>query len=173
MLDQWLHRHRHPHGLPDRPGLRKIAAAAIGSFVGLSLLGALAHHAGVDLLMASFGATCLLLFATPDTPLAQPRNVVGGHLLASGVGLAAMHLFAPQAAVLMALVVAVAIVLMQVTRTLHAPAGADPLVIMLKGHVLPWTFLITPVLAGAVALVLIAYAVNNARGAEKWPRYWI
>lgn len=173
MLKRLLERHRAPHRLPELPSLRQVLATTAGSFLGIAILAGLTRHAGVDLLMAPFGATCVLLFATPGTALAQPRNVIGGHVLASAIGLAAQHLADPHGAIGLAAVVTIAIVAMQLTRTVHAPAGADPLVILLKGHTLGWSFLLTPVLTGAVILVLLAYLVNNARNTEKWPRYWI
>jgi len=59
---------------------------------------------------------------------------------------------------------------MQLTRTLHAPAGADPILILMVGQ-LSWDFLLVPVLLSSVLLVLVALVVNNIAG-KKWPNYW-
>ncbi|GAB7529533.1 HPP family protein [Pseudomonas sp. 3A(2025)] len=156
--------------LPPRPGLRQILNGLIGGTVGIGVIACLTQVFGMPLMMAPLGATCVLLFALPDTPLAQPRNVIGGHFLASLVGI----LFAKYIGVsplCMGLAVGLAIALMQLTRTLHAPAGANPLVIMTASAV-GWDFLLTPVLAGSVILVSIALVVNNADAKRSWPRYW-
>ena len=71
----------------------------------------------------------------------------------------------------MGLAVGVAIALMQATRTLHAPAGADPLVVLMSGKA-GWSFLFAPVFASAVILVTVAIVVNNVGQNRQWPRYW-
>jgi CBS-domain-containing membrane protein len=72
----------------------------------------------------------------------------------------------------MGLAVGLAIALMQLTRTVHPPAGADPLVVMMSSNT-GWSFLAAPVLASAVLLVLIALLINNVGPAKRWPRYWL
>ncbi|MCK9858963.1 HPP family protein [Paenibacillus sp. ATY16] len=128
---------------------------AIGAFAAVLLLFLFEHATGLALLMAPFGASCVIVFALPDSPLAKPRNVVGGHVISTITGLAFLHVFG-QHAWTMAAAVALSIVLMQVTKTLHPPAGADPLVVILAGA--GWSFLLTPVLAGALLLVGISAA---------------
>lgn len=156
--------------LPARPGRWQIAAGLIGGSLGIGLIAMLAHINNLPLLMAPFGATCVLLFAAPDTPLAQPRNVIGGHLVSSLVGLLFLK-YAGTSPVEMGLAVGLAIALMQATRTLHAPAGADPLVVMMSGKA-SWSFLVAPVFASAVILVMVAVVVNNVGQNRQWPRYW-
>jgi CBS-domain-containing membrane protein len=113
---------------------------------------------GYSLLMAPFGATLVLIFATPDSPLAKPRNVIGGHLLAAAVALVLLHLFGHDALVTAA-AVALSILLMIRTHTIHPPAGATALVVMMTQP--GWLFLLTPVAAGAVGLVLLAKAYHR------------
>ncbi len=156
--------------LPPRPNRWQIVAGLIGGSVGIGLIAALAHAQSLPLLMAPFGATCVLLFAAPDTPLAQPRNVIGGHLVSSLVGLLFLK-YVGAGPLEMGLAVGLAIALMQATRTLHAPAGADPLVVLMSGKV-GWSFLFAPVFASAVILVLVAIVVNNVGQNKQWPRYW-
>ncbi|MHB0775048.1 HPP family protein [Halomonas sp. WWR20] len=110
----------------------------------------------VSLLMAPFGVTCVLLFATP---LAQPRNVVGGHLVSALAGLLALH-WLGTGPLAMGGGVGVAIALMQFLRVVHPPAGANPLVIIMTG-IADVHFLLTPVLSGSLILVLIALLINN------------
>lgn len=141
-----------------------------GGMLSISILAFLAGFYRVPLITAPFGATCVLLYALPESPLAQPRSVIGGHLLSTFIGLAVFQLLGPGFWE-MELAVGLTIGLMQFTRTVHAPAGADPIVVFLAGG-LSWSFLFTPVFIGSVALVAIAYVVNNTGTAKKWPKYW-
>nr|WP_082669056.1 HPP family protein [Pseudoalteromonas rubra] len=117
----------------------------------LGLLGPDEHE--YWLLMAAFGASCVLIFALPDSPLAKTRNVIAGHCLTALVGVM-FFAFLPVNAVTLGLATGLAVSLMVLTKTLHPPAGANPLFIMLSGQ--GWTFLLFPVLTGAVCLVILA-----------------
>lgn len=155
---------------PPRAHYRQIITGLIGGTLGISVLAVLSTVQDMPLLMAPLGATCVLLFAAPDTPLTQPRNVIGGHFVSSLVGLL-FYQFIGTGALEMGLAVGCAIALMQLTRTLHAPAGANPLVVLTAGQV-SWSFLISPVLIGSIWLVFIALIINNLGQGKRWPRYW-
>lgn len=135
----------------------------------ISLLAALTIDAGIPALMAPLGASCFLVFAVPESPFAQPRSVVGGHLVSSTVGLAILAIAGPEAWAL-GLSVGLAIVAMQLTRTGHPPAGADPLLVLLLRP--DWLFLATPVLIGTLGVVGLALVFNNLRPGPGYPRYW-
>lgn len=140
--------------------------AGVGGALAIGLLAGLSARLGQALLIAPFGASAVLVFALPESPLAQPRNVIGGHLLSAGVGVAVFALLG-SGPLACALGVGLAIALMRLTGTLHPPAGGDPLVVLLGGGA-GWSFLLAPVLAGAVTLVVIARAYHRqfARPAE-------
>ncbi|WP_375748292.1 HPP family protein [Vibrio sp. HN007] len=158
--------------LPPKSTGLQLAKGFIGGTLGILVLSLLGQYSGTPWLMAPFGATCVLLFAVPSSPLAQPRNVIGGHFVAALVGLIALYAFGDSIYV-MSLAVGFAIVLMQLLRMVHPPAGANPIVIILAGTVaVDFSFLITPVLVGSVALVCIATIVNNTSSPAKWPLYW-
>lgn len=165
-----LHKVRGNGAPPARPSGWQIVAGLIGGSIGIGLIALLTRSHNLPLLMAPFGATCVLLFAAPDTPLAQPRNVIGGHLVSSLVGLLFLK-YVGASPLEMGLAVGLAIALMQATRTLHAPAGADPLVVLMSGKA-GWSFLFAPVFASAVILVAVAVVVNNVGKNRQWPRYW-
>ncbi|WP_127959239.1 HPP family protein [Serratia microhaemolytica] len=157
--------------LPPKSNSVQLLKGAIGGFFGILLLGYLGETTGDPWLMAPFGATCVLLFTVPSSPLAQPRNVIGGHLTTAAIGLLALYSLG-DAIWVMALAVAISILLMQLLRTIHPPAGANPLLIILAGkQVVDVSFLLTPVLVGSVLLVILAALVNNW-GRESWPVYW-
>lgn len=127
--------------------------AGLGAFLAIGLLSffdsTMSH---VALLMAPFGATAVLVFGVPDSPLAQPKNVIFGHLITAFVGIFFTQ-YIGVSPVTLALATGVAVSTMLVTKTTHPPAGANPLLIMLSGQ--GWTFLITPVLLGALIIVLV------------------
>lgn len=158
--------------LPPKPILLDMIKGLVGGSLGILILSLLGLHTGVPWLMAPFGATCVLLFAVPTSPLAQPRNVILGHLITATVGLVALYLFG-NSIVVMSISVGFAILLMQFFRAVHPPAGANPIVIILAGQTaVGFDFLITPVLIGSVTLVVIASVVNNYGKKSKWPIYW-
>ncbi|WP_217517726.1 HPP family protein, partial [Vibrio metschnikovii] len=105
----------------------------------------------VALLMAPFGATAVLVFGVPSSPLAQPKNVIFGHLITAFVGVFFTQ-YIGVSPVTLALATGIAVSAMLMTKTTHPPAGANPLLIMLSGQ--SWGFLITPVLLGAILIVL-------------------
>ena len=132
---------------------REAGLAGLAGFLTIYLLAEATATLGTILLIAPFGASCVLVFALPQSPLAQPRNVIGGHVISTTLGLAVLSVMGAGPAAL-ALSVGLAISAMSLTRTLHPPAGADPIVVIMAGA--SWHFLFVPVLAGAVATVLIA-----------------
>lgn len=158
--------------LPAKATTKQLIKGLAGGFFGILLLGVIGHTTSAPWLMAPFGATCVLLFAASGSPLAQPRNVIGGHLLAASIGLAALYILGDSVPV-MALAVGLSIMMMQLFRVVHPPAGANPLVIIVAGKAaVGWDFLITPVLLGSVALVAIAAVINNIAEEVNWPSYW-
>ena len=132
--------------------------AGLAGFITIYALAEATATSGTVLLIAPFGASCVLVFALPSSPLAHPRNVIGGHVLSTAIGLCVLSMMGASPAAL-ALGVGLAISAMSLTRTLHPPAGADPIVVIMAGA--SWHFLLVPVLAGAAAIVAIAAAFRR------------
>lgn len=132
--------------------------AGVGAFLAIGLLTFLdSTLTNVALLMAPFGATAVLVFGVPDSPLAQPKNVIFGHLITAFVGIFFTQ-FIGVSPLSLALATGIAVSAMLLTKTTHPPAGANPLLIMLAGQ--SWTFLVTPVLLGAVLIVLVGKSMQ-------------
>lgn len=153
-----------------RPSNTEIIRALIGASLSISCLLLLSQWFKQPLIMAPFGASCVLLYAVAQSPLAQPRNVILGHFLSAVVGLITLKLFGTSIWAI-ALAVGMAIAVMQFFACVHPPAGANPLVILLTADQMDysWHFLFFPVLLGALILVAIAYVVNNTFSKQKWP----
>ena len=143
--------------------------AGVGTFIAIAALGGLAAFSGQPLVLGSFGASCVLLFGFPAGPFSQPRNLVGGHLLTTTVGLVFLTLFGP-GWLAMAGAAAVAVTLMILTRTVHPPAGSNPVIIFM-GHA-GWSFLLLPTAVGIGALLMIVWAFWRAKKPGSWPVRW-
>jgi CBS-domain-containing membrane protein len=148
----------------------------IGSFVGIALIGLLNSHyftaSDNMFLIGSFGATSVLIFGITNSPLAQPRNLIGGHLISAIIGVTLHRLIPNELWLSSALSVSLSIVLMQITKTLHPPGGATSLIANIgsyKIQQLGYYFVLVPVLSGVVILLLIAIVVNNLRPNKSYP----
>ncbi|CAM4140097.1 HPP family protein [Shewanella aquimarina] len=136
--------------------MNKLAFALISGLGAALAIGLLSFaetlQSEVVLLMVPFGATAVLVFGVPDSPLAQPKNVIFGHLLTCAIGLYFVH-FVGVTPLTLALAAGLAVSGMLLTKTTHPPAGATPLLVMLTGQ--DWDFLISPVLSGALIIVAV------------------
>lgn len=150
--------------------LKQILFSYLGSFIGIAALAYLTADTSYPLIAAPFGAAAVLLFAAPESPFAQPRNCIVGNFLGGIVSLVMVHLFGSEPWV-MALAVATTIKVMQLTKTLHPPGGAVALVGVMSNA--KWSFLLTPVLAGSVILVLCTVAFNNLMPGRSYPKHWL
>ncbi|MEC4089244.1 HPP family protein [Pseudoalteromonas rubra] len=141
-------------------------SAGLGSMLAIMVLALLGRNdQGYWLLMAAFGASCVLIFAVPDSPLAKARNVIAGHSLTALIGVVFVFCL-PVNPFTLGLATGLAVALMVLTKTVHPPAGANPLFIMLSGQ--GWTFLLFPVLTGAVSLVILGRSYHLLK--TRWPK---
>ncbi len=164
---------------PPRVGLEEIVWSWLGAFLGMGAVGLI--HAwmlsglGLSLLIGSFGASAVLIYGAPKSPLAQPRNLMGGHLLSALVGVAVCRLLPEQAPLAGALAVATAIAVMHLTRTLHPPGGATALIAVIGGDAvrgLGFVYALVPVGLGAAVMLLVALIFNNLPKGRRYPEFW-
>lgn len=133
--------------------------SGLGAIIGIGALAQLGTiNADMEFLMAPFGATAVLIFGVPDSPLAQPKNVILGHVLTAAIGVLFVEFIGVNSTSL-AMATGLAVTTMLLTKTTHPPAGANPLVIMLTGQ--SWSFLLTPVLLGSILLVCIGLIMKR------------
>lgn len=158
--------------LAPRPQSIDIFRSLIGGTFSILILVLLSKWTQNLFIMAPFGASCVILYAVAQSPLAQPRNVILGHFVSALIGLVFLKTLGTSA-LSIALSVGCAIAAMQLLRCVHPPAGANPLVILLTANTIQyhWSFLFFPVLLGSIALVLVAWLVNNIKTDKKWPTY--
>ena len=140
--------------------------AGIGACLAIIALGLITHVAGRPLLLAPFGASSVLLFGQPRSPLAQPVNVLGGYVVACGWMILLLGLF-PHSLVAAGMAVGLAITTMLVMRLSHPPAGAVP-VVGLVGQAGVGSLTVS-VLAGSLILVLIALVFHRLPPRQPFP----
>ncbi|MDF2437463.1 MAG: hypothetical protein K0Q95_1839 [Bacteroidota bacterium] len=140
----------------------------LGGFFGIGIIGFISSNYFTLndnlFLIGSFGASAVLVYGATNSPLAQPRNLVGGHVVSAFVGVT-IHLLIPGEIWLSsALAVSTAIVMMQITKTLHPPGGATALIANIgseKIKALGYLYVLSPVLSGVLILLVVALIFNN------------
>ena len=159
----------------EPPLPRRLLVQIVGTAAALLLANAALSFTQYPWLLPSLGGSCVILFGMPRGIMAQPRSFIFGHLLSSVVGMLfhdGYTRFGGPVGVWLAFAVGTALAAMAVTRTIHSPAGANPVVVFVENA--NWHFLATPLLPGLATLFLVAYAANNLRspwGAGPWPRF--
>lgn len=148
----------------------------LGSFIGIGLIAfiqsySLTRYENI-FLIGSFGASSVLIYGVIQSPLAQPRNLFGGHLISAFIGVTIFK-FLPDIIWLTApLAVGLSIVAMQATKTLHPPGGATALIAVIgseKIKALGYFYLLSPVLTGSLILFIVALLFNNITPYRKYP----
>lgn len=148
----------------------------IASFFGIGAIGFLNSYFIPSrdnvFLIGSFGASAVLVYGIINSPLAQPRNVAGGHLVSAFVGVTVKMFLPFEIWLLAAIAVSSSIVLMQITKTLHPPGGATALIAIIgsgKIQSLGYFYLLSPVFTGVVILLASALIFNNLTSHRSYP----
>lgn len=151
--------------------------ACFGAVIGIAATGAVARWVvgssgpASTWMIASLGASAVLVFAVPASPLAQPWSVVGGNIVSAMVGVAVVHVV-PDPVLGSAIAVGLAIIMMSLLRCLHPPGGGTALIPILAGVTQPaaeWMFPVLPVAINAALLVGAAWCFHRFSG-HSYPR---
>jgi CBS-domain-containing membrane protein len=150
----------------------------LGSFLGIGIIGYLSNEffPGTDsfFLIGSLGASAILIFGATNSPLAQPRNLIGGHLISAFIGVTIQQIIQDPSLQWMAcgLAVSLSLIAMQITKTVHPPGGATALIANIGSHKikdLGYFYVLSPVLTGVIIMLLIAVLINNIPSKRKYP----
>lgn len=165
---------------PPKVGLLEVLWSWIGSFVGIAGIAVIHYNildqTGLMLILGSFCASAVLIYGAIRSPLAQPRNLLGGHILSAIVGVAAFQWLGGTPWLAAAVAVSLSIALMHLTGTLHPPGGATALIAVIGGesvHSLGYLYVVMPVALGASVMLLVAVIVNNIPATRKYPEFWL
>jgi len=158
----------------DRSQFLAILAGAGGGAIAIASMEAFSTSTAYPLVAIPFATSIVTVFGSPKSEPAQPRALIGGHLVSTLVGIVIVKMCGP-ALWAAALAVGLAMVAMHLTGTFHPPAGIDPLVVVVNG--MSWSFLLAPVAIGVLLLALFAFVWLNlvARGPNRddtWPTRW-
>ncbi|MGO4904353.1 HPP family protein [Flavobacterium sp. W20_MBD1_R3] len=152
--------------------------AFLGSFIGIGIIAYLQSQtlpqSDVVFLIGSFGASSVLVYGVIQSPLAQPRNLIGGHLISAIIGVTIYKTFPEILWITAPLAVSLSIVLMQITKTLHPPGGATALIAIAgseKIKNLGYWYVLYPVLGGVLILLSVALVFNNISHSRQYPNH--
>jgi CBS-domain-containing membrane protein len=164
---------------PPQVSLMEMVWSWIGSFSGIAAVAFFNYlffnDMDLKMLIGSFGASAVLIFGAIRSPLAQPRNLIGGHLLSALVGVTAYKLLPGHLCLASALAVSTAIFVMHATKTLHPPGGATALIAVVGSqqiHSLGYFYTIMPVGVGVVIMLMVALVINNIPHHRRYPEFW-
>ena len=133
--------------------------SSLGAFVCIGFLAYLNSSIdGAIWLIPPFGASMVLVMAVYDSPLAKPKNLILGHILSALSGVIIFYLLG-NTFISLGLGVALAVFVMMMTNTVHPPAGANPIIVILTGQSISFVFL--PVAVGTFIIVVFAYLYNR------------
>lgn len=138
---------------------QNVLISSLGAFLCIFLI---AYFNSVDetniWLIPPFGASLVLVMAVHESPLAKPRNVFFGHIISASSGVFLFYLLG-NSPISISLALSLAIVLMMITKTIHPPAGANPIIAILGAK--SFEFVIMPVATGALFIVIFAFVYNK------------
>jgi CBS-domain-containing membrane protein len=154
--------------------LRKGALPAVlcgaGCAIAIYVMESSSALAAYPMAAIPFATSIVLVISQPEARPAQPRALIGGHLVSALVGLLVLAVAGPGSAAA-ALAVGLAVLAMMLTDTLHPPAGINPLLVV-AGN-LPWSFMVAPVLVGALLLTAFALVWHRFVLRNPWPARWL
>jgi CBS-domain-containing membrane protein len=166
-------------GSPPRVSNEEILWSWIGAFLGIAGVAWVSHlfFDGLDmsLMIGSFGASAVLVYGAVRSPLAQPRNLIGGHVLSAVIGVLCWKLMNQNLWLAESMAVATSIAVMHATRTLHPPGGATALIAVIGSpeiHKLGFLYVLLPATIGPLILLTVALLVNNIPASRRYPEIW-
>ncbi len=164
---------------PPGVGLAEVLWSWVGAFLGITAVAFISYNIldGTDLVMVigSFGASAVLIYGAVKSPLAQPRNLIGGHIVSAIIGVSFYQMLHAPMWLVASVAVATAIAVMHVTKTLHPPGGATALIAVIgsiKIHALGYLYVIIPVGVGVTIMLAVALLINNIPKNRKYPEFW-
>ena len=158
-----------PRAAPWMPfKVRHALAAWLGAFAVIAGTWNLFEYQDLLFAFASLGGSTVVLFSMPESRMAQPRNLFGGHAISAVVGLLMLGWFGANTWTIAA-AVATALAVMQLTGTTHSPAGANPIIIM--GSSVSAPILVLNLGVGLLVLWLVAVVLLNGLRISPYCRY--
>ena len=143
--------------------------AGIFSIITIGVLTVLTYKTSYGIfLIASFGSTMVLLYGYPESPFAQPKNIILGHFLTALIGIIFLN-FSPLPIFLnIPLAVGFGVMFMILFKVTHPPAGGNPIIVIIGS--VSFDYLLTPVLIGSIIVVMFGIIINKFLFKKKYPK---
>ena len=134
--------------------------AGIFSIITIGVLTVLTYKTSYGIfLIASFGSTMVLLYGYPESPFAQPKNIILGHFLTALIGIIFLN-FVPLPIFLnIPVAVGFGVMFMILLKVTHPPAGGNPIIVIIGS--VSFDYLLTPVFVGSIIVVLFGIIINK------------
>lgn len=146
-----------------------LVVSSVGCLIAMSLISVVAISLGYPMALGPIGASCLLSFGAHTGPFSQPRHIIGGHFITTLAALIIWHIFGG-GFLTIGITLAVVIILMVLTGTIHPPAAASAIVAINSSA--GWGF-IPCIIICSVLLVIISLFYNNLFQTRQYPKYWL
>ena len=143
--------------------------AGIFSIITIGVLTILTYKTSYGIfLIASFGSTMVLLYGYPESPFAQPKNIILGHFLTALIGIIFLN-FVPLPIFLnIPLAVGFGVMFMILLKVTHPPAGGNPIIVIIGS--VSFDYLLTPVLIGSMIVVMFGVIINKFLFKKEYPK---
>ena len=153
----------------DKKLLIQSSIAGIFSFITILILTILTYKTPYGMfLIASFGSTMVLLYGYPESPFAQPKNIILGHFLTSLIGIIFLNFIYLPIFINIPLAVGFGVMLMILFKVTHPPAGGNPIIVIIGS--VSYDYLLTPVLIGSLIVVMFGIVINKFILKKEYPK---
>ena len=153
----------------DRKLIKQSVLAGIFSIITIGILTILTYKTSYGVfLIASFGSTMVLLYGYPESPFAQPKNIILGHFLTAFIGIIFLNYIPLPIFINLPLAVGFGVMFMILLKVTHPPAGGNPIIVIIGS--VSFDYLLTPVLVGSIILVMFGIIINKFLFKKEYPK---
>ena len=153
----------------DKKLIKQSVLAGIFSIITIGILTILTYKTSYGVfLIASFGSTMVLLYGYPESPFAQPKNIILGHFLTAFIGIIFLNYIPLPIFINLPLAVGFGVMFMILLKVTHPPAGGNPIIVIIGS--VSFDYLLTPVLVGSIILVMFGVIINKFLFKKEYPK---
>jgi len=153
----------------DKKLIKQSVLAGIFSIITIGILTILTYKTSYGIfLIASFGSTMVLLYGYPESPFAQPKNIILGHFLTAFIGVVFLNFIPLPIFINIPLAVGFGVMFMILFKVTHPPAGGNPIIVIIGS--VSFDYLLTPVLIGSIIVVMFGVIINKFLFKKEYPK---
>ena len=153
----------------DKKLIKQSVLAGIFSIITIGILTILTYKTSYGIfLIASFGSTMVLLYGYPESPFAQPKNIILGHFLTAFIGVIFLNFVPLPIFINIPLAVGFGVMFMILFKVTHPPAGGNPIIVIIGS--VSFDYLLTPVLIGSIIVVMFGVIINKFLFKKEYPK---